>query len=122
MAIVIVISGFLLYVLDPLFVHDDSNSLKSTLGFAFVLIFITYNVYLIIYNLIFTKKTYSLFTKGLFCSIFEIVLFGTFLQLLAGSDSSAFILNVVGCGIWCFAIPYIHQFLSGKLSSISIEN
>jgi hypothetical protein len=119
--IVVTISGVLLYKLDPIFVTDPSNSLQSTLGFAFVLVFITYNIYLIIYTIIFTGKIYSKLIRGLFCSIFEVLFFGIFLTLLAGSDLNALFLNAIGCGSVCFAIPYIHQILTNKLFPIGME-
>ncbi len=111
------LSGFILYIIyrnvfsTPL----DRLTLGGSLAYAFGLLFVTYNAYLIYRNVIPVEAKYNLFKNAIFCFLFEVILWAAVLTLIAGLEARSIFINLLTVGIHSMGVPYLHNFLGNKI-------
>ncbi|WP_175269494.1 hypothetical protein [Mucilaginibacter humi] len=110
-------SGTILYIIyNKVFsVPHDTLSFSGSLAYAYGLLFITYNAYLL-FKIIFPGNANNLLKQAAFCFLFEIALWSLPLTLAAGFDSRAIFINVTTVGLHSIFIPYLYNFLGMKLN------
>jgi len=96
----------------------DRLSFGGAFGGAFVLLFFTYDIYLLIFN----QVKYSLIVQAILCSFFEIALWSVLIIAFAGFESRSIYINSITVGIFSAFIPYLHRFLSSKLEFLDNYN
>jgi hypothetical protein len=113
-------SGIILYIIyNKIFSNPhDTLSFIGSLSYAYGLLFITYNAYLLSKIILGIKENNNPFKQAVFCFLFEVALWTIPLTLAAGFDSRAVFINVITVGLHSMAIPYLHAFFGRKLGII----
>lgn len=109
-------SAMFMYLISICFVAPvNRSSLTTNLGSIFPIMFIVYNIYLLVYNVLFAGKFYRLFIKGLFCFVIETALVLAILIWWGAVDLPGLSINIFSAGLCSFGLPYVHEFLNRKL-------
>jgi len=101
-------STIVLFICNQLLIKDVvfRNNLPTCFLIAFGMVFITYDLYLLLFYNILSSKRYGVFAKGLFCLLCQTILY-IIPTSLFGFDLYNFIMYLGAVGVFCFFIPFV---------------